>query len=57
MFNLFKKKCPVCKMELKKGEDYVEGFNKKFCSNECRETYRRKLAKEQLKVASGGHYH
>lgn len=57
MFNLFKKKCPVCKMELKKGKNYVEEFGKKFCSDECRKTYREKLDKEQSKTANGGHCH
>lgn len=55
MFNFFKKKCPICKMELKEGENYPEGFGKKFCSDECREEYRKKLAKEQSK--SGGCCH
>lgn len=53
MFNLFKKKCPVCKMELKAGEDYPEGFGKKFCSEDCREEYRKELAKEQSKGGGG----
>ena len=55
MFKLFKKKCPVCKMELKQGEEdkYVGGFNKKFCSEECREKYRETLAKEQSKSGGG----
>ncbi len=49
MFNLFKKKCPVCKMELEKGKNYPEGYGKKFCSEECKEEYRKKAVKEQSK--------
>ncbi len=52
MFKLFKKKCPVCKMELKEEKDYPEGYGKKFCSEECKEEYRKKIVKEQSK--SGG---
>lgn len=52
MFKLFKKKCPVCKMELEIEKDYPEGFGKKFCSEDCKETYRKKLAGEKSK--SGG---
>ena len=50
MFNFFKKKCPICKMELKKGKNYPEGgFGKKFCSEKCKEEYRLKLLKELSK--------
>lgn len=50
MFNFFKKKCPVCKAELEKGKDYPEGgFDKKFCSEECKEEYRQELAKGKSK--------
>lgn len=53
MFNLFKKKCPVCKMELEKEKNYSEGGGKKFCSENCREEYRKKLFKEQSKSSGG----
>lgn len=53
MFKLFKKKCPVCKMELKEDGDYPEGFGEKFCSDECREEHRKKLAKAQSKSKGG----
>ncbi len=53
MFKLFTKKCPVCKMELQEGKDYPEGSGKKFCSEECRETYRKKLVKGQSKAGGG----
>ncbi len=53
MFNFFKKKCPVCKMELKEGEYHPMGFNTKFCSEDCREEYRKKLVKEQSKSGGG----
>jgi len=56
MFKFFKEKCPICKMELKEEKDYVEEFGKKFCSNECRETFRKKMVKEQSKF-SKGRYH
>ena len=53
MFNFFKRKCPICKMELKEGKDYPEGGGKKFCSEKCREEYRKKLAKEISKSSCG----
>lgn len=53
MFKFFRKKCPICKMELKEGKDCPEGGGKKFCSEECRETYRKKLVKEQSKAGRG----
>jgi len=57
MFNLFKEKCPICKMELEKGKTHPEGFGKKFCSENCREEYRKKLAKEQSQRSQGGSCH
>ena len=54
MFNLFKKKCPVCKMELEKEKEYVKGFGKEFCSEECREEFRQRLVKEQSNAAKHG---
>lgn len=39
-------------MELKDGQQYSEGYGKKFCSENCKEEYRRKLVKEES--ASGG---
>lgn len=57
MFNLFKEKCTVCKMELKKGEQYPEGFGKKFCSEECREEFRKKIEKERSNHSGGGCCH
>lgn len=53
MINLFKKKCPICKMELEKGKDYPKGGGKEFCSEECREKYRKKLVNEQSKSGGG----
>ena len=53
MFNLFNKKCPVCKMELEEGKDYPEGGGKKFCSEACKEEYRKKLVKERSKSSGG----
>lgn len=37
----FKKKCPVCKMIL--GEKYVEAEGQKFCSEACRDEYKKQL--------------
>lgn len=53
MFNIFKKKCPICKMILDKSGQYPEGFGNKFCSENCKEEYRKKLAKEQSKSSGG----
>lgn len=53
MFNIFKKKCPVCKMTLEEGKQYPEGFGKKFCSENCRERFRKKMAKEQSQSSKG----
>ncbi|HEB01463.1 MAG TPA: hypothetical protein ENI16_00505 [Candidatus Portnoybacteria bacterium] len=57
MFKLFKEKCPICGMELKKGEDYIKEHGKKFCSEECREEYQKKLTKGQSKTTGGGCCH
>ena len=50
MFNIFKEKCPVCKMELEKGKDYPMEGGKKFSSENCKEEYKKQLTKE-----NGGH--
>lgn len=52
MFNFFKKKCPVCKMELKEGREYPGMDGRKFCSEECKAEYKKRLQNEQSK--SGG---
>ncbi len=57
MFNFFKQKCPVCKMELEKGKAYPEGFDKKFCSANHKDEYRKQLAKEQSQHSGGGCCH
>jgi len=57
MFKFFREKCPVCKMELKKGKNYPEGFGKKFCSENCKEEYRKQTVKEQSQHPSGGCCH
>ncbi len=49
MFKFFKKQCPICKMELKEGRNYPEGFGKKFCSEECKEKYRKEIVKDRSK--------
>lgn len=55
MFNLFKQKCPICKMELENGKDYPEGYSKKFCSENCKEEYRKKIVKEQPRPSGRCH--
>lgn len=47
MFNFFGKKCPQCGMVLEKDKNYPEGYGKKFCSEYCREEYRKKMVKEK----------
>lgn len=49
MFKFFKKKCPICKMELEDKKDYPESSSKKFCSEECKEKYRKEVEKNQSK--------
>lgn len=56
MFKFFKPKCPICKMELKEGKDYPEGYGKKFYSDNCQEEYRKRLVREKSK-SSGGYCH
>jgi len=53
MFNIFKKKCPSCKMVLEEGKNYPEWFGKRFCSESCREEFRKKIASEQAKHSKG----
>jgi len=53
MFNIFKKKCPTCKMTLEEGKEYIEEYGQKFCSENCREEYRKKLEKEQSNPPRG----
>lgn len=52
MFNIFKRRCPICKMELQKGKNYPEEFGKKFCSENCREEFKKKKTEEQSKFQS-----
>ena len=40
-------------MVLEEGKEYPEGFGKKFCSENCREEYRKKMVKEQSKSSKG----
>ncbi len=57
MFNFFKQKCSVCKMELEKGKDYPEGFGKKFCSENCKGEYQKQSTEEQSQHSGGGCCH
>ncbi len=43
MLNLFREKCPTCKMALEKNKKCPESWGKKFCSESCREEYRKKM--------------
>lgn len=56
MFNFFKEKCPVCKMELEKGKNYPEISGKKFCSENCKAEYG-KQSEMQSKNSGGGCCH
>ncbi|TSD03426.1 MAG: hypothetical protein Athens071416_107 [Parcubacteria group bacterium Athens0714_16] len=57
MFNIFKEKCPVCKMELEKGKVYPEDAGKKFCSENCKQEYKKQLIQRQLHHPGGGCCH
>lgn len=57
MFNLFKQKCPICKMVLEKGKDYPAGHGKKFCSENCKEEYKKQLDNDQSQHSHGGCCH
>ena len=53
MFKIFKEKCPICKMELKKGKDYPEESGKKFCSENCKEEYKKQNVEKNPKRSGG----
>ncbi len=55
MLGLFKKKCPVCKMELEKDKKYPERYGKKFCSTDCLLEYKKKIAGQQSHSSHGCH--
>ncbi|MEK7085448.1 MAG: hypothetical protein AAB953_00340 [Patescibacteria group bacterium] len=57
MFNFFKQKCPICKMVLEKGKNHPEGFGEKFCSENCKEEYRKQLDGNQSQHSGGGCCH
>jgi YHS domain-containing protein len=57
MFNLFKEKCPVCKMELEKEKNYPEESGKKFCSENCKEDYKKQSTQEQSHHSGDGCCH
>ena len=52
-FQLFKKHCPICGMQVDKDKAIVR-FSKHFCSDKCAEEYREKLAVAEKKAAKGG---
>jgi len=41
-------------MELAEGKEYPEEYGKKFCLENCREEYRKKIVEEQSKAVSRG---
>jgi len=57
MFNIFKEKCPVCKMALEKGKDYPIESGKKFCSENCKEEYKKQSVQGQSHHSGGGCCH
>jgi len=57
MFDIFKEKCPVCKIELEKGKNYPTEFGKKFCSENCKEEYEKQLAQRQSHHSRSGCCH
>lgn len=40
-------------MKLEEGKKYPEGFGKKFCSENCREQYRKEKVKDQSRKSHG----
>ena len=52
MFNFFKKKCPVCKMELEKGKEYPKLGDVELCSENCKDEYSKTMSANQ-----GDHSH
>ena len=57
MLNIFKEKCPVCKMNLEKGRSYPEEAGLKFCSENCKEEYKKQSTKDDSKHSNGGYCH
>ena len=53
MLNIFKEKCPVCKMKFEKRKEYPAKYGKKFCSENCQEEFGKKIAKEQSSPSKG----
>ena len=41
-------------MELEEGKNYPEEFGKKFCSESCKEEYRKKSTHKQSQHSGGG---
>lgn len=41
MLSIFQKKCPMCRMKLEKGREYPSENGKKFCSESCRDAYKK----------------
>lgn len=57
MFKIFKEKCSVCKMKLEKGKDYPMESGKKFCSENCKEEYKKQFNEKQAHRSGGGCCH
>ena len=41
-------------MELQEDKNYPKGYGKKFCSENCKEEYRKRLARKQSQHSKGG---
>lgn len=57
MLNIFKEKCPICKMELEKGKDYPTEDGKKFCSENCKAEYKKQNTHDNSGHSGGGCCH
>lgn len=57
MFNIFKEKCPFCKMNLEKDKNYPQEDGKKFCSENCKEEYKKQSVEKQSHHSGGGCCH
>lgn len=53
MFNIFKEKCLVCKMEIEKGKDYPTESGKKFCSENCKGEYKKRMITNSSQHSGG----
>lgn len=57
MFNLFKEKCSICKMELEKEKVYPEKDGKRFCSENCKQEYIKRFEENKSQHKGGSCCH